>query len=129
LITFDSFEVTMRLPLAVLLSAVAFAAAAQSTARPRPPGTTPLDVPPPPPITASATEVDDAAESVRRAEGPNGQVIEEYRGRGRLHVQRVTPRHGRAYVLADPKTDGSLTKLDNSIDGHLAVPQWVLLEF
>jgi hypothetical protein len=121
----------MRLPLAVLLSAVAFAAAAQSTARPRPPGTMPLDVPPPPPITANANaaDADEATETVRRVEGPTGQVTEEYRGHGRLYVQRVTPRHGRTYVLADPKSDGSLTKLDNSIDGHLSVPQWVLLEF
>jgi hypothetical protein len=29
----------------------------------------------------------------------------------------------------DHKGDGSFTKFDNSIDGHLAVPQWVLKEF
>lgn len=115
----------MRLPLAVLLSAVAFAAAAQSTARPHPPGTMPLDVPPPPPITA--TPDDEPAADARRNDA-NGQVIEEPRGRGRV-VQRITPRHGRSYVLMDPKADGSLTKLDNSIDGHLSVPQWVLMEF
>ena len=115
----------MRVALAVLLSAVAFAATAQSAARPRPTGTLPLDeVPAPPPITQ--IEEPDNSNPARRVE--NGQVIEEPRGRGRV-VQRITPRHGRSYVLMDPKADGSITKLDNSIDGHLSVPQWVLLEF
>jgi hypothetical protein len=118
----------MRLPLAVFLSAVAFAAAAQSTARPRPAGTAPLDEVPPPPITADVPDTDEPAVVTRRVDD-NGQVVEEYRVRGKLYMQRVTPRHGRSYVLFDPKTDGSLTKQDNSIDGHLAVPQWVLMEF
>ena len=117
----------MRVALAVLLSAVAFAAAAQSTARSRPAGTVPLDeVPPPPPITANMPELDDSAPA--RRVGQDGQVTEEFRSRGKL-AQRVTPRHGRSYVLFDPKVDGSLTKQDNSIDGHLSVPQWVLMEF
>ena len=115
----------MRLPLAVCLLAVAFTAAAQSTARSRPAGTLPLDeVPAPPPITQIETP-DDSAD-VRRDNA--GQVIEEPRGRGQV-MQRITPRHGRSYVLMNPKADGSLTKLDNSIDGHLSVPQWVLMEF
>jgi hypothetical protein len=118
----------MRTPLAALLLAVAFTAAAQSTARPRPPGTVTLDdVPPPPPIT-QATPGDDETQVTRRTD-ENGQVTEEYRARGKLYMQRVTPRHGRPYVLVDHKGDGSFTKQDNTIDGHLAVPQWVLMEF
>ena len=118
----------MRLPLAALLLAVTFTAAAQSTARSRPAGTLPLDeVPPPPPIT-QAPSVDDEAVVTRRTDD-NGQVIEEYRVRGKLYMQKVTPRHGKPYVLMDHKADGSFTKLDNSIDGHLSVPQWVLMEF
>ena len=119
----------MSVLLAVCLSAVAFAAAAQSTARPRPAGTVPLDeVPPPPPITSNLPDTDEPAAVTRRVDA-NGQVTEEYRANGKLYMQRVTPRHGRSYVLFDPKTDGSLTKQDNSVDGHLAVPQWVLMEF
>jgi Protein of unknown function (DUF2782) len=118
----------MRLPLAALLLAVSFAAAAQSTARSRPAGTVPLDeVPPPPPITQAASPEDEVVAS-RRTDA-NGQVTEEYRARGKLYMQKVTPRHGRSYVLMDHKGDGSFTKLDNSIDGHLSVPQWVLMEF
>ena len=118
----------MRLPLAVLLLAVAVTSAAQSTARPRPAGTMPLDeVPPPPPITQVASPEEETM--VTRRTDANGQVTEEYRTRGKLYMQRVTPKHGHAYVLMDHKGDGSFTKLDNSIDGHLSVPQWVLMEF
>ena len=118
----------MRLLLAVSLAAIAFTAGAQSTARPRPPGTVPLDeVPPPPPLTEQAHPSQDEPVVTRRTE--DGHTVEEYRVRGRLYAQRITPKHGRAYVLTDPKGDGSFTKLDNSIDGHLSVPQWVLMEF
>jgi len=116
----------MRILLAVLLSAVAFASAAQSTERPRPPGTAPLDEPPPPPLTQQLAE---PQPEVTRRIGEEGQVIEEYRVKGKLYMQKVTPKHGHAYVLMDHKGDGSFTKFDNSIDGHLAVPQWVLKEF
>ena len=117
----------MRILLAVLLSAVAFASAAQSTERPRPPGTVPLDEPPPPPPLAQQLAEPDP--EVTRRIGDEGQVIEEYRVKGKLYMQKVTPKHGHAYVLMDHKGDGSFTKFDNSIDGHLAVPQWVLKEF
>jgi hypothetical protein len=118
----------MRLPLAILLSAVAFTAAAQSTARPRPAGTVPLDEPPaPPPMTQTIEEREHTQVTRRVAE--DGQVVEEYRVRGKLYMQRITPKHGRAYVMIDHKGDGSFTKQDNSIDGHLQVPQWVLMEF
>ena len=118
----------MRLPLAVLLLAVTFTAAAQSTARSRPAGTLPLDeVPPPPPIT-QATSVDDEAVVTRRTD-ENGQVIEEYRVRGKLYMQKVTPRHGKAYVLVDHRGDGTFTRQDNTLDNGVRVPQWVLLEF
>ena len=56
----------------------------------------------------------------------NGQ---EYRVRGKVYMQRVTPKHGRPYVLMDHKGDGTFTKQDNTLDNGVRVPQWVLLEF
>jgi hypothetical protein len=119
----------MRLILAVSFIAIAFTAGAQSTARLRPPGTVPLDeTPPPPPLTQQqASSPNEPAVTKRTDE--SGQTIEEYRLRGKLYAQRVTPKHGRPYILMDHKGDGSFSKLDNSIDGHLSVPQWVLMEF
>ena len=118
----------MRQLLAVSLAVLAFAAGAQSTERPRPPGTVPLDeVPPPPPLTQQTTPSKD--EPVVTTRTDDAQSVEEYRVRGKLYAQRVTPKHGRPYILMDHKGDGSFTKLDNSIDGHLSVPQWVLMEF
>ena len=118
----------MRTLFAILLSAVAFTAAAQSTARPRPSGTVPLDDPPPPPPMTQSVEERDQPQVTRRV-GEDGQVTEEYRVRGKLYMQRITPKHGRSYVMIDHKGDGSFTRLDNTIDGHLQVPQWVLMEF
>ncbi len=116
----------MRFLLAISLAAIAFTAGAQSTARPRPPGAVPLDeVPPPPPLTQSS--LPDASVVVKQTD--DGQTVEEYRSGGKLYAQRVTPRNGRPYVLMNHSADGSMTKLDNSIDGHLSVPQWVLMEF
>ena len=115
----------MRTVLLAVLMSFAIDAAAQA-ARARPEGTIPLDVPPPV-SEAAAEEAELERQVTTRTEA--GQTIEEHRVGGKVVMQRITPRHGRSYVLMDPKADGSITKLDNSIDGHLSVPQWVLLEF
>jgi hypothetical protein len=120
----------MRIFLAALLSAVAFASFAQSTERPRPPGTVPLDEPPaPPPMPQAAKGGTELTPEVTKRTDEQGQVIEEYRVKGKLYMQKITPKNGHPYVLMDHSGDGSFTKFDNSIDGHLAVPQWVLKEF
>jgi len=116
----------MRTLLAVTLLAAAFGAAAQSTARARPPGTMPLDEPPPPPpIVAEDPSIE--PQVTVRTEGDN--TIHEYRVSGKLFMQRVTPKHGKPYVLMDTKGDGTFTRQDNTLDNGVRVPQWVLLEF
>src|SRR5687768_9511364 len=113
----------MRPLLAVLLFA-ASSAYAQSGARPLPPGALPLvDAPPPPPLT----DRDSTPEVTTRVEGD--QVIEEHRIKGRLYMMRVTPKHGRPYVLMDNKGDGTYSRLDQTLDQQVRAPQWVLLEF
>jgi hypothetical protein len=116
----------MRKLLALMLLAAAFTAAAQSTARPRPPGTMPLDeAPPPPPMV----ETDPAIEPqmTTRIEGDN--TIQEYRVGGKLYMQKVTPKNGPSYILMDTKGDGTFSKQDHTLDNGNRVPQWVLLEF
>jgi hypothetical protein len=116
----------MRIALAVTLLALALPATAQSTARPLPPGTTPLvEVPPPPPMIQGDTTPEPVVTT--RTEGD--QVIQEYRIGGKLFAQRVTPKGGKPYLLMDHSGDGTFTKLDNTIDSHVRVPQWVLLEW
>ena len=113
----------MRTLLAVLLAASSFAYA-QTGARPLPPGTVPLqDAPPPPPLTENAP----APDVTTRIEGD--QQIEEHRVKGKLVMMRVTPRHGRPYVLMDHKGDGTFSRLDQTLDQQVRAPQWVLLEF
>ena len=113
----------MRSLLAVLLFA-ATSAYAQSGARPLPPGALPLvDAPPPPPLT----DRDTTAQVTTRVEGD--QVIEEHRVNGKVHTMRVTPKHGRPYVLMDNKGDGTNSRLDQTLDQQVRAPQWVLAEF
>ena len=114
----------MRLLLAVSLTAVAFAATAQSTERQRPTGTAPLDEPPP----LTQTDEPRGPQAARTAD--DGRVVvEEQRIGGKVVKQRVTPRTGRPYILMDHRADGSFTRQDNTIDGHLSVPQWLVMEF
>ena len=117
----------MRVILAAALLAVSLAAAAQSGARPRPPGTVPLDdIPPPPPMS----QLDAAAyEPVVSTRMEGDQEVQEYRVKGKLFMQRVTPKHGKPYILIDHQGDGTMTRHDNPLDSGVRVPQWTLLEF
>ena len=117
----------MRLLLIALLAAFALDAAAQSTARPRPPGTTALEEPPPLPATTARDAALEAEVTIRTND--SGETVQEHRVGGKLFMQRVTPRHGRPYVLVDHRGDGTFTKQDNTLDNGVRVPQWVLLEF
>jgi D-alanyl-D-alanine carboxypeptidase len=122
---------TFRFALAVVLATAMLDGAAQSTARSRPPGTTPLeDVPPPPAMDPNAKDDADARlqpQVTTRTEGD--QTVQEYRIRGKLYMVRVTPKSGRGYVMMDNKGDGTFTRQDNTLDQGIRVPQWVLLEF
>jgi hypothetical protein len=117
------------LALAALLACAAFAAEAQSTPRPRPPGTTPLEEPPPIPAadTNLATNPVPEPQVTTRREGDT--TIVEYRVNGKMYMQRVQPSSGPAYILMDHKGDGTFVKQDNTLAPINSVPQWVLLTF
>ena len=118
----------MKTVLAAFLSVLAMNAMAQSTARSLPSGAVPLDAPPPPPaLVESDPALEKQTTTTTRIDGE--QTVEEYRVNGKIVMQRVTPRHGRPYVLRDSKGDGTFTKQDNTLDNGVRVPQWVLLEF
>jgi len=116
----------MRILIAAIFLAMALPAAAQSGARPRPPGTVPLDEPPPPP---PMTLTDPALEPQVTVRDEGEQEVQEYRVKGKLYMQRVKPKNGPAYILMDHRGDGTFTKLDHTIDSQVRVPQWVLKEF
>jgi hypothetical protein len=116
----------MRTLLIAGLLALSLEAIAQTGARARPPGTVPLNDPPPPP---AIVEGDPALEPQVTIRTEGDQKIEEYRVRGKVYMMRVTPKHGRSYVLMDHKGDGTFTKQDNTLDPGVRVPQWVLLDF
>ena len=123
----------MRLLLAVIITTFAATAMAQSTPRPRPPGTNPLEEPPPMAAPSSPTampetiaEIESRSQVSTRTEGDN--TIQEYRVNGKVFMTRVTPRHGRGYVMLDQRGDGTFTRMD-TLEPGLRVPQWVLFEF
>jgi hypothetical protein len=116
----------MRSLLLVLLAAFSIDALAQSAARTRPPGTMPLDEAPPPP---ALVETDPALEPKVTTRTESRQTVQEYRVKGKLYMQRVTPRHGKPYILVDHRGDGTFTRQDNTLDPGVRVPQWVLAEF
>lgn len=111
---------------AALAAAVALGTAAQSTERPKPPGTMPLEELPPPPPTI-ATEPAFEPEVTSRTKGE--ETIQEYRHHGKLYMMRVTPKGGHPYILMDLKGDGTFTRQENALDNGVRVPQWVLMEF
>jgi hypothetical protein len=76
-----------------------------------------------PQITKGAQE----PQTTERMEGDTR--IQEYRLNGKLYMQRVTPAHGKTYVLMDNKGDGTFTRLEQTLDQQVRVPQWVLWEF
>jgi hypothetical protein len=102
-------------------------AAAQSTERPKPPGTVPLEEVPPPPPISSIEPTEPEPQVSTRTEGD--ETIQEYRLNGKLYMMRVTPKHGHPYVLMDNKGDGTFVRQDNPLDQGVRVPQWVLLQF
>ena len=115
----------MRFLLAPVLLCAAFAAGAQSPARPLPPGSRPLEEPPPPPIV----EPDPALQPQVTTRQEGDKEIAEYRINGKLYMMRVTPKGGRPYVLIDHKGDGTFSRQDNTLAPNVSVPQWVLLTF
>ncbi|HYC38727.1 MAG TPA: DUF2782 domain-containing protein [Usitatibacter sp.] len=115
-----------RIVLAALFATACLEAAAQSGARPLPPGAVPLDAPPPPPALVQSETTLEPEVTVRTEED---RTIQEYRANGKVYMQRVTPRNGRAYVMIDQRGDGTFTRQDNTLDQGVRVPQWVLLEF
>jgi hypothetical protein len=116
----------MRVILAAIVFALALPAAAQSGARPRPPGTLPLEEVPPPPAMVQTDPALEPQVSVRQEDE---QEVHEYRVKGKLFMQRVTPKGGKTYVLVDNHGDGTFMRQDNPLDGGVRVPQWVLKEF
>ena len=96
--------------------------------RARPEGAVPLDAPaPPPPMVPSDPALEQQQQSTIRFEGD--QTVEEIRSGGKVVMIRVTPRHGRPYVLMDHRGDGTMTRHDNPLDQGVRAPQWTLLEF
>jgi len=122
----------MRLLLALTLTVFAMSAIPQSTPRPLPPGSTPLEVPPPLPPSSptkmpeTMAEIESKSQVSKRVEGD--QTIEEYKVNGKVFMTRVTPKHGRPYVMIDHHGDGTFTRMD-SIEPGMRVPQWVIFEF
>jgi hypothetical protein len=125
----------MRTFLALLVAMVATSALAQSAPRPAAPPPPPMPLPgatapaAAAPTTAageSISEIESKSQVSTRTEGD--ETIQEYRVNGKLVMSRVTPKHGRPYVMIDHRGDGTFTRMD-PLEPGLRVPQWVIFEF
>ncbi len=124
--TFDRTRIILSIgafACALCVAGAAPPAAAQSTQRPLPPGSRPLEEPPP-----VVTDDPSVRPEVTTRTEPD-QTVQEYRVHGKLFMMRVTPKHGKPYILMDNKGDGTFTRQDNNLDNGVRVPQWVLFEF
>ena len=74
-------------------------------------------------------EADFASSLVNKASKLDVKQEGNVRVKGKLFMQRVTPRNGKPYILIDHQGDGTMTRHDNPLDSGVRVPQWVLLEF
>lgn len=115
----------MRALLGLILLGFFLSSAAQTGPRPLPAGSRPLEEPPPPP---AMTEPDPTLEPQVTIRKEGEATVQEYRVKGKLYMMRVTPAHGRPYLLIDHKGDGQFARQDN-LDSGVRVPQWVLIEF
>ena len=116
----------MRLRLATLIPAIAFAFALAALAQKAPPPKLePLpEAPPPPPEIANDPDLEPQVTIVRRPT----ETIEEYRVNGRLPMIKVIPKAGRRYELVAHGADGTFVRRD-SLDTGVKVPMWLLFSF
>ena len=57
----------------------------------------------------------------------DGDLVEEYRVQGQLHVVKVTPRRGAPYYLVDKNGDGRLDTSEG--EGTVSPVMWKLFEW
>lgn len=62
-------------------------------------------------------------------QGPDDQLINEFRINGQLYMIRVTPQKGAPYYLVDSDGDGDLETRWNELAPDLLIPSWVLLRW
>ena len=110
----------MRRLLALLISAAALNAAAQS----QPPKLEPIPEPPPAPPGVLNEALEPQVTITRRGE----DKVEEFRMSGKLYMMKVTPPHGVPYYLLDHSGDGQWVRQDAK-DAGLRVPMWVIGTF
>jgi hypothetical protein len=105
-----------------LLTLLLLCAALPLAAADRPANLQPI---PEPPAAPPGFELDPALEPQVTILKRGTDTVEEYRIGGKLYMIKVTPAHGRPYVMIDERGDGRMTRQD-SFDSGLRVPMWVI---
>src|SRR5262245_23373517 len=112
-----------RLPVALLLLALAAPVAAQTQGKP--PNLQPVPEPPPPP---PGLELDPALEPQVTILKRGTDTVEEYRIAGKLYMIKVTPAHGVPYYMIDRQGDGKFVREDSQ-GSTIRPPMWVIFSF
>jgi len=69
---------------------------------------------------------DDEAPTVRIRTRDNGDIVEEYREGGVVHMVKVTPARGKPYYIMDNNGDGRLDRADAEAAGGVVPVSWVI---
>jgi hypothetical protein len=82
------------------------------------------EAPLPEKIPAKAS--DDDAPTVRIRTRDNGDIVEEYREGGIVHMVKVTPTRGKPYYIMDNNGDGRLDRADAEAAGGVVPVSWII---
>jgi hypothetical protein len=108
--------------MSIIFSALLALAAQDAAAKPAV-----KEVPLPEKIPAKAS--DDNTPSVRIRTRDNGDIVEEYREGGIVHMVKVTPTRGKPYYIMDNNGDGRLDRADAEAAGGVVPVSWIIAEW
>ena len=112
--------------MSIILSALLALAAQDAAANEKAQEPAAKEAPIPEKIPAKAGEGNEPTVRIRTSD--NGDIVEEYREGGVVHMVKVTPPHGKPYYLMDENGSGAMTRYDD-MDSGLRVPKWVIFSF
>src|SRR5688572_20927491 len=108
-----------------LLTSLLLSAALPLAAADRPANLQPI---PEPPAAPPGFELDPALEPQVTILKRGTDTVEEYRIGGKLYMIKVTPAHGRPYVMIDRQGDGKFVR-DDTLGSNIRPPMWVIFSF
>ncbi len=113
--------------MSIILSALLALAAQDAAAAEKAQEPAAKEAPIPEKIPAKAGEGNEPTVRIRTSD--NGDIVEEYREGGVVHMVKVTPLRGKPYYIMDNNGDGRLDKADAEAAGGVVPVSWIIAEW